>query len=137
MSKIDKLKSLIGYLNNELEKELEKSVEAKGSTAITSMPIEDKGRKLEKLHEEYMQLISTTDLEAQALPSGGISADVWTDTTPYSMAVENVTVTTPSSAPSASLAPETIGIVADANAVTVTVTFSGGTPNLASTFDSR
>jgi len=70
-----------------------------------------------------VQMISTTDLEPQPLRSGGISADVWTDTTPYTMPVELITVTAPVPA------PEAIGILADASSATVTVTFSGTAGN--------
>jgi hypothetical protein len=69
------------------------------------------------------QVISATDLEPQSFPSGGISAEMWTDTTPYNMAVDFVTVTTTATAPLPP--PEPIGILADANSATVRVTFSG------------
>jgi hypothetical protein len=74
-----------------------------------------------------VQVINTTDLEAQTLPSGGISADVWTDTTPYILAVDHVTVTT--TATTSLPPPEAIGILADASSATVTVTFSGAAGN--------
>ena len=70
-----------------------------------------------------VQRISTIDLEPQPLTSGGISADVWTDTAPYIMPVDLVTVTAP--VPS----PKAIGILADGKSATVTVTFSGTAGN--------
>jgi hypothetical protein len=70
-----------------------------------------------------VQMISTADLEPQPLQSGGISADVWTDTSPYTMSVDLIRVTTPLPP------PEAIGILADANSATVTVTFSGTAGN--------
>src|SRR6185369_15223647 len=38
------------------------------------------------------QVINTTDTEATAYLSGGISVDLWTDVTGYSMFVDNVVV---------------------------------------------
>jgi hypothetical protein len=64
-------------------------------------------------------MISTTDVELQSLPSGGVSAELWTETNSYIVEVDLVKVTTPLPP------PETVGILADANLATVTVTFSG------------
>ncbi len=66
-----------------------------------------------------VQMISTTDLEPQSLQSGGVSVDVWTDTTPYTMPVDLIAVTAPFPPLAAT------GIRADLNSGTVTVTFSG------------
>jgi hypothetical protein len=70
-----------------------------------------------------VQRITTEDLESQFLPSGGICAGVWTDTTPYIMEVDHVTVTTPGPSLAA------LAILPDANSATVTVTFSGTAGN--------
>jgi hypothetical protein len=70
-----------------------------------------------------VQMTSTIDLEPHPLTSGGISADVWTDTTPYIMPVDLVTVTAP--VPSLKV----ISILADGKSATITVTFSGTAGN--------
>src|SRR5262249_11401560 len=42
-----------------------------------------------------VQVINFTDTEAQPYLAGGVSLDMWTDTTPYVMSVDDVTVTAP------------------------------------------
>src|SRR5262249_13908644 len=41
------------------------------------------------------QMISVTDAEAQPLTSGGVSVDMWTDTSAYVMKVDDITVAAP------------------------------------------
>jgi hypothetical protein len=66
-----------------------------------------------------VQMISAADLEAQPLQRGGISVDLWTDNLPYTLAVDQVTVVGPPSAPQA------VAIRAYPSLGQLTVTFSG------------
>jgi len=73
-----------------------------------------------KISYDGTDVLNVTDLEAQPLASGGISADMWTDATPYVMAIDDVAVrslTTPAGPP---------GIVAiQKTGSTITMTFTG------------
>ena len=73
-----------------------------------------------KISYDGSEVMNITDIEAQPLMSGGISADMWTDATPYVMAIDDVvvrTLTTPAGPP---------GIVGIQRlGGMVTITFSG------------
>lgn len=75
-----------------------------------------------KISYDGTDVLNATDIEAQPLLSGGISADMWTDATPFVMAIDDVVVRslTPPAGP-----PGVVSIQKTGTAVTMTFT---GTP---------
>jgi len=73
-----------------------------------------------KVSYDGNEILNVTDLEAQPLLSGGISADMWTDATPYVMAIDDVLV---KAAGVAGGPPGIVGIQKSGG--NVTITFSG------------
>ena len=74
-----------------------------------------------KVSYDGSDVLTVTDIEAQPLLTGGISADMWTDVTPYLMTLDDVVARMIATA----VPPSITGIQKSSNSVTITF---AGTP---------